>query len=684
MMVTTFMIVMVVAVGEVMPQWWKGSEISLHQWEKTRDQREESLSLTLAVNASSVLVFLGGVSVYGKQAEGEEGGVHVLVVHVRTGHVMLARHFRTHQPGSQHTLRACLASLQPGRALLLLGQPEFITYLWPEGGEVLSQMGATLLPQVAVGEPWAMVTLTGQAQGLNLGSGKILGETVATRELGRPSRTLLLQVDLPRAPSGEWCGREWAAEMWAQAEFCELYEGYGGLCDCGRPYIPTKRPPPPSIDMTEDIPVVIVTANKPYYLYRLLKNLKQVEGSGQTKILVAIDGPHQETLQLANLFQVSTVVHTPQGPPGKNTRTNANIAYALYSVLERWPHVDKVILLEDDLILSPDLLRYFHQAAPALTIDPTLYLVNAFGQNSYPNTASDPSTVLRAEMYPQYGWMTCRRWIEYVLPLWVPSGGGVDWDWWVYTEGVRGGMDAVVPEVSRTAHAGSAGVHVTGWEQHLFFSSRLLNRDPHTTLKGIHRLVAQNYSDWMENEIRSATKLNFNDHPCHTHIIPNNMTGPFVLFLGVVSRSDEYNSFYIMQACLGTDDQEVKELYEGVIRLRVHPYSHTLVQHARNLNLRDSHTLYHTDLTPNWRTGAPEQSADKWKVLYLVGCPLSKYCKYSMGTSDWVVPGEELVVEASKVVYRRRMAGVHQAARVRVAASSSEEEFNLNNVFEQM
>lgn len=35
-----------------------------------------------------------------------------------------------------------------------------------------------------------------------------------------------------------------------------------------------------------------------------------------------------------------------------------NIAFALYSVFNRWPHVDKAILLEDDLILAPDILRF--------------------------------------------------------------------------------------------------------------------------------------------------------------------------------------------------------------------------------------------------------------------------------------------------------------------------------------
>ncbi|XP_071535551.1 protein O-linked-mannose beta-1,2-N-acetylglucosaminyltransferase 1-like [Panulirus ornatus] len=666
-------------VQEVTSVWWMRSKMPLIQWSNMKDMMENSLSVTVHANYSSVLVLRDQQPVYGYEAgTSGEGGVHVLVMHASTGHVMMARHFRTYQPAEQHGLHGCLDSLQPGRLLVLLGMPPFMTYMWPEGVEALLQQGATLVPRVTLGELWVMVTLTGHRRGFTLHGGRVLAETVATREGARAGPALRLEVDVIMATEGGWCGREGTKHQAAHARFCDTYEGYGALCQCDGPYNPALHPPPASIPMTEDIPVVIVTANKPHYLYRILKNFRSVAGAAETKVLVVVDGVQQETLHLARLFQVETVVHTPQGPPGENTRTNMNVGFALYSVFERWPHVDKAILLEDDLLLAPDLLSYFHQAAPALTLDPTLYLVNAFGQNSYPCTARDPTTILRAEMYPQYGWMTTRRWVQHVLPLWVPPGSGRDWDWWVYTEGVRGRLEAVVPEVSRTAHGGAAGAHVTGWEQHLYFSNRLLTRDLGVTLQGVHRLVAENYTDWLEDEIRQATKLRLLDHPCHTHIVPKHKAGPFVLYLGVASRADEYNSFFLMQACLGTDDQEVKELYKGVIRLRVRPYSRSLTAQARLNNLNDiySHT---TSSACNLSANNFEILDEDWQILYLVGCPLSHYCKHSSGTSDWMIPGPEMLLEAERVTRRRRMAGVRRVTRVRVAATSAEEEFTLNN-----
>ncbi|XP_066984021.1 protein O-linked-mannose beta-1,2-N-acetylglucosaminyltransferase 1-like isoform X2 [Macrobrachium rosenbergii] len=605
---------------------------------------------------------------------------------------MMSRKFRTYQPADQLHLRACLSSVQPGRVLVVVGLMDFLTFLAPDGETSLLNLGASMLHRVALGEPWGMVTIVGEelinkVAKSNSKDGaykaversRVIAETVATRAIGSPEKRLWLEATFFRAEKGRGCKNTFTELGTLQLHFCDKYEGYGDLCRCDRPYVPHEQIPPPSIPMTEDIPVVIVTANKPFYLYRILKNLKAVWGSAETEVLVVVDGGDEETLHLASLFELETVIHTPQGEPGENTRTNTNIAFALYSAFSRWPHVDKAILLEDDLILAPDLLSFFHQTAPALTDDPTLYLVNAFGQNSYPSTASDPSAVMRADMYPQYGWMTCRRWVEYALPLWVAPGSGQDWDWWLYLEGIRRNQQAVVPEVSRTGHGGAAGIHVTGWEQQMYFNSRIMTHDPATVVRHVERLESTAYAEWFENEIKNAKKIRLVDHPCYTFILPEEESGPFVLYLGVASRSDGYNSFYFMQTCIGTDDQEVKELYEGVMRLRIrphtrrHPEFRLVSEYIANQSLiEDVQSLSNVARRGRNMTDA--------KILYLVGCPLSKYCKYSAGTSDWVIPDEMLLFEAEKVVRGRKMSSTRRISRLRVPTSSAEDEYSMKNL----
>ncbi|KAB7499602.1 hypothetical protein Anas_07999 [Armadillidium nasatum] len=87
---------------------------------------------------------------------------------------------------------------------------------------------------------------------------------------------------------------------------------------------------------------------------------------------------------------------------------------------------------------------------------------------------------------------------------------GIDWDWWLFNEGKRQDLNSVVPEVSRTGHAGSAGAHVTGFQYH-----RVRNTTNGWTMK-----------------LKYQPKF----------------TGPFVLFLGVPARDDEYDAFYLMQS----------------------------------------------------------------------------------------------------------------------------------------
>lgn len=80
-----------------------------------------------------------------------------------------------------------------------------------------------------------------------------------------------------------------------------------------------------------------------------------IAGGGQTEVLVVVDGAHQETLALAAVMGVETLVHRPEGV--LSNRTNANVRFALYSVFRHFPGADKAIVLEDDLLLSPDFLR---------------------------------------------------------------------------------------------------------------------------------------------------------------------------------------------------------------------------------------------------------------------------------------------------------------------------------------
>ncbi|XP_076046023.1 protein O-linked-mannose beta-1,2-N-acetylglucosaminyltransferase 1-like isoform X2 [Oratosquilla oratoria] len=587
--------------------------------------------LSLLANDDQVKIVVDNQTVYTSEAVPPEpnhnaprhAGVHVVALHPLTGAPVYRRRFLTFQPSEEANLALALCRLQPGRVVVIVAVTPFLPYLLPNGMSALTTLGSSFISKVTDYEKWAMVVLKGDRPRLEgraengsflstpeedpgsllkgdiaetlcvlpLGGSRVLAEVLVTRLVTkrlRKASSTDIRVDLKHQDKNDALPGtvpscpEWWADDPKEAQrirFCDAYDGYGSLCSpcytrgaSSKPWL--WRQNSPRIRVQESIAVVIVTANNPQHLYRLLESLLRVAGAGETDFLVVVDGPHQETVDLVHLVDLEAEVHLPEGKPHEYTRTNMNIRFALYRVFQKFPQASKAILLEDDLIVSPDFFSYFHQTAWLLDKDPSLSIVNAFGQNSFPATALSVTTVLRADMYPQYGWMTTRAWVEETLPNWVPPGENRDWDWWLFGEGRQCGQQAVVPEVSRTHHAGSAGAHVTGWWQHSLYNRRIHNRQQNVTLEDTSRLLKADYALWFESQIGNATKITLTVHPCKYDFLPEDQEGPFVVFLGLLQRDDAYQSFFLFQACLGLDDRDLKELYEGVLRLRVHRHAY--------------------------------------------------------------------------------------------------------------
>ncbi|XP_042242218.1 protein O-linked-mannose beta-1,2-N-acetylglucosaminyltransferase 1-like [Homarus americanus] len=551
---------------------------------RIREAISRHLHLSVSINTTCVTLKIDDQLVYEGTGEavntGRYGalhsGVHVLVVHGGRGNLMMARQFLTYQPAEHARLKDCVASVQHGRVIVLVGVPEWVMFLGRGAEETLTSLGSRWAAKATQGEVWAWVGVVG---------GKTLAEATTTRGLERyPSSDLHLDVYVAKTDPGQvrcpWYTRP---RMYRQATFCERYEGYGDLCTCNDTFFPETRRLQEFLSTQEQIPVVVVTAFKPYYLYRLLRQLFTMAGAWQTEVLVVVDGAHQETLALVEVMGVSVVIHRPEG--FHNNRINANVKFALDSVFRRFAGAHKAIVLEDDLLLSPDLLRYFHQVSPLLDLDPSVYCVNAYSSNSFADTASDPQVLLRARTYPMYGWMITRAYSSEVIQKWVPPGKG-DWDWWLAWEDLRKGRDVVFPEVSRTFHSGSAGVHVTGFEQEVFFNRMIYNHLPHVDLMDVNQMIRDRYDERLTRDLKVAKTLDTLPRDlCAMTWVTRNSSRPLALYLHAEDNNDKYHSFKLFLMCLRTYDESTREIYKGVIRVR-------------------------------WRG----------TLVYLVGCPFSPFC----------------------------------------------------------
>ncbi|XP_042862779.1 protein O-linked-mannose beta-1,2-N-acetylglucosaminyltransferase 1-like [Penaeus japonicus] len=253
-------------------------------------------------------------------------------------------------------------------------------------------------------------------------------------------------------------------------------------------------------------------------------------------------------------------------------------------VFNFFPEADKAIILEDDLLLAPDFLSFFQQTSWLLDADPSISLVNAYSQLSYPNIASDPTAVRRSEIYPQYGWMLRRDGAKEMLQRWIPESELKDWDWWLALPSQRQWKDTIVPEVSRTFHAGAAGAHVDGYLQEHVYNSILLNEDPHVRLKNLEDLTLDRYMTMTQRDIERAVAVNLTRSPCEGPILPPSHPGPFKIYVESDTKDDNYYGFSVLQRCLQGNTHESLDTYRGMMKFNI-----------------------------------------KGRLLYIVGCPMSPF-----------------------------------------------------------
>ncbi|XP_063600034.1 protein O-linked-mannose beta-1,2-N-acetylglucosaminyltransferase 1-like [Penaeus indicus] len=488
-----------------------------------------------------------------------QSGVHLLVLHETFGHVMAARQYFTQQPAEHRRFVQGLASVQSGRLVVVAGVPEWIMFLGEDAVAALTALGSSWASRLVQGEAWAWVGVKGV--------GTVAEAVSVRRGLAYPSREICVTAHVAKTPPRVRC--EWykRPDLRRQMTFCEKYDGYGDLCSCDDPFFPEVR---------------------------------KVQMGGAVTILV--DGAHAETIALAEVLHLPVVAHAPES--ARNERTNANIRYALHTVFARYSTADKAILLEDDLILSPDILSYFHQVSRILDIDPTVFCVNAFSSNSYKDTASDPRQLLRARTYPMYGWMVTRAYAEEVVYKWVPPGVG-DWDFWLTWEDLRKNRDIVFPEVSRTFHAGSAGVHVTGFEQESVFNRMIFNREPEVQLEDVREVVRERYDERLTFDLERALELTPPRDVCRMTWVPRESSVPVSVYVYAENTNDKHWGYRLFLSCFLTFDENTHEIYKGVIRLRWHG-----------------------------------------TVVYLVGCPASPFCRH-LRTGQLTKPSRDDLARAS-------------------------------------
>ncbi|KAK3890626.1 hypothetical protein Pcinc_005422 [Petrolisthes cinctipes] len=402
-------------------------------------------------------------------------GCYLRVINRYTGLVTFARHYPTLGHLFDLEVTRDLEVLREGRLALLTSHYDASGQMGNHARLYLSSRGSWAVPFLKFRDAWAWAWVVGEGG---------VGEALVTNPASIYSfpSPLVLHLTLPPPnPTARHC-EDWPeGESWQKRRyFCDLYDGYGDLCSCSNPYLVPKHTDfaSPSTKPTwwrERLGFVVVAGNRPRYLYRLLGQLLGQPGVTREQVLVSVDGPREETLMLCQVLQLKHVVHQPEGTQ-LSPRISRSVRFALYSSLRL--EVDKVVVLEEDLILAPDFHSYMQQTSILLDEEAdSIYAVSAFNHFSSVNTSiitttttttnnndndmttttdnysptttstnttntntnkmttstytnnnttissRDPlqSGLQRATTFPSCGWMTSRAFIIETLPKWPPA-----------------------------------------------------------------------------------------------------------------------------------------------------------------------------------------------------------------------------------------------------------------------
>ncbi len=147
--------------------------------------------------------------------------------------------------------------------------------------------------------------------------GKVYGESFSKSpgfSMWGSSVRLWAEVPLVSSDEATCFANSTSAPERRRANFCDRYEGYGGVCSCADP-LPVADLSKTTNDplQTDEVPVAIIASNRPQYLYRMLRSLLSARGANPEMVTVFIDGFYAEPLAVAKLFGLRGVQHTPIG-----------------------------------------------------------------------------------------------------------------------------------------------------------------------------------------------------------------------------------------------------------------------------------------------------------------------------------------------------------------------------------
>ncbi|XP_050359064.1 alpha-1,3-mannosyl-glycoprotein 2-beta-N-acetylglucosaminyltransferase [Nymphalis io] len=227
------------------------------------------------------------------------------------------------------------------------------------------------------------------------------------------------------------------------------------------------------------LPILVIACDR-VTVKRCLDNLVKFRPNKETfPIIVSQDCGHNETYHVIKSYTDSdpsiTVVRQPNLSEIPLPRAKVKFKgyykiarhyrFALNHVFVSMEH-EAVIIVEDDLDISPDFFEYFLGTYPLLFKDPSIWCISAWNDNGKKEhiDLSRPELLHRTDFFPGLGWLLRKdTWLQ-LEPKWPQAF----FDDWLRDPENTDGRACIRPEISRTYSFGKIGV-----SKGLFFDMHL-------------------------------------------------------------------------------------------------------------------------------------------------------------------------------------------------------------------
>ncbi len=203
------------------------------------------------------------------------------------------------------------------------------------------------------------------------------------------------------------------------------------------------------INGNQNIPIVLLTCNRPQLLKNTLISLLNARGVTKDQIIISQDGNMKEVAELAREYEIHLIQNIDDNKLRSRdggSRIAMHYKYSLSAAFDRYPIAPALIVVEDDLLFSPDFYEYFRAVAPVLDEDPSTFVVSAWSDNGFKGRVMDKYALRRTDYFPGLGWMLTRRLYKSELEAQWPRE---HWDHWLRSAAINKNREIVFPQVLR-------------------------------------------------------------------------------------------------------------------------------------------------------------------------------------------------------------------------------------------